>query len=146
MSSTSLQVRHEVLIAAPTTAVWQTLTQETSSWWSTVSRRGSRDVRLEAFLGGRVLEGSSSGGRPRPWGTVTALCPAGLLEVSGPMDLPRGVSGALEIDLEDADGSTLLRVAHRASGPWEVTRWAMTTSCWRAMAERVREVAEDRAA
>ncbi|MFK5633779.1 MULTISPECIES: hypothetical protein [unclassified Ornithinimicrobium] len=146
MSVTSLQVRHEVLIAAPSAAVWRTLTQESSSWWSTVSRRGSRDVVLEAFLGGRVLEGGVLGGRPRPWGTVTALCPAGLLEVSGPMDLPRGVSGALEIDLDESGGGTLMRVAHRASGPWEITRWAMSTSCWRAMAERVREVSEERAA
>jgi hypothetical protein len=141
---TTLRAGHEVRISAPAPAVWRTVTQDVGAWWPTVSRHGSREVLLEAYLGGRVLEAHPGATQGRVWGTVTGVCPTGFLEVRGPMDLPRGVSGLLTVDLEEGPAGTLMRVEHRASGPWEVTRWAMTTSGWRDMAERVRLLVEGR--
>lgn len=137
---TTLRVSHDVLIEAPAERVWRTLTEEASSWWDTVSRGAG--VVLEGFLGGRVEET----GQRRPWGTVTDCCPGNYLVVAGPMGLPSGVHGMLELILSpDETGATLLHVEQRAYGPWEATRWAMATAGWAQMGERVREVAEGRA-
>ncbi|WP_122260564.1 SRPBCC family protein [Ornithinimicrobium cerasi] len=147
MTRTCLQVSHEVHIDAPVRYVWRTLTEDLTTWWHTVSRRGSHEASLDAFVGGQLLEGGGSGRRGGPaWGTVTGLCETRYLEMCGRMDLPAGVRGFLEVDLDGTASGTSLRITHRASGPWEATRWALATSGWALTAGTLRDVVEGRPA
>ena len=138
MSAATFRTGHEVLVRAPVHRVWRTLTGDVGSWWSTVSRRGSVSASLEPYVGGRVVEENAS----RPWGTITGWCPAGHLEVRGRMDLPAGVSGLLEVELEETADGTWLHVLHQVAGPWETARWVRSTDSWRTMAEQVALLAE----
>lgn len=138
MTTATFRTGHEVLVRAPVHRVWRTLTEDVPSWWSTVSRHGAVSAVLEPYVGGRVLEEHAS----RPWGTVTGWCPTGHLEVRGRMDLPSGVTGLLEVELEETAGCTRLHVLHQVAGPWETARWVRSTDAWRAMAEQVGLLAE----
>lgn len=138
MTAGTFHTGHVVLIHASLEQVWRTLTEDVAAWWSTVGRRGAASALLEPFVGGRVLEEDTV----RPWGTVTGWCSSGYLEVRGRMDLPSGVVGLLEVELEETAGGTTLHVRHQVAGPWETARWVRRTDSWRAMAEQVGRVAE----
>lgn len=146
MTRTCLQVSHEVHIEAPVRRVWAALTEDLTAWWHTVSRRGSHDARLDAFVGGQLVEGLPVRRGGPVWGTVTGLCETRYLEVCGRMDLPAGVRGFLEVDLDASGTGTALRITHRATGPWEATRWALSTSGWARTAGTLRDVVEGRGA
>lgn len=133
MTAATFRTGHEVLVHASPQQVWRTLTQDVSAWWSTISRRGAVSALLEPFVGGRVLEEETF----RPWGTVTGWCDSGYLEVRGRMGLPSGVTGMLEVELEETAAGTTLHVLHQVAGPWESARWVRSTDAWRSMAEQV---------
>ena len=138
MTTATFRTGHAVLVHASRQQVWRTLTEDLAVWWSIVSRRGASSALLEPFVGGRILEEQTL----RPWGTVTGWCPSGYLEVRGRMGLPSGVTGMLEVELDETSGGTVLHVLHQVAGPWESARWVRSTDAWRGMAEQVGQCAE----
>lgn len=138
MTAATFRTGHTVLVHASRHQVWWTLTQDVAAWWPTVSRRGAASALLEPFVGGRILEDQTL----HPWGRVTGWCPSGYLEVRGRMGLPAGVTGLLEVELDETPDGTLLHVLHQVAGPWESARWVRSTDAWRGMAEQVGRCAE----
>ncbi len=80
-TSSILEIKMEISIAAPPERVWKALTDDIAAWWPddtfTGGESGKRTFVLEARPGGHMYESWENGGLL--WGTVTTVDPANLL-------------------------------------------------------------------
>lgn len=84
-TSSILEIKMEISIAASPETVWKALTDDIGAWWPEASMTGGepgkRSFILEAEPGGRMYESWENGGLL--WGTVTTIEPIRLLQVVG---------------------------------------------------------------
>ena len=112
------EVRHEVVIAAPASAVWATLVQPLKWWSSAHTWSGSAaNLSLGAASGGCFCEKLPNGGSVLHLTTVYAA-PGQRLVLSGalgPMQ-SSGATGALTFVLTEKDGQTKVTVTYDVGG------------------------------
>lgn len=112
LTVTTLDIQHEIRVAAAPDKVFQGLL-ETGSWWPHTFRDGSR-VQLEPHVGGRFWEEWDGGGAL--YATVRALHPGSVLELEGPMGMAGPATSRIRLSVEaDGEGS-VVRCSHRAFG------------------------------
>jgi uncharacterized protein YndB with AHSA1/START domain len=104
----TLNIKKEVLIAAPIDVVFETLLE------SPVMTNGMT-LKLEPWPGGRWYRdlGDNSG---HLWGHVQVIKPPKLLEISGPMFMSYPVASHVQYRLTEEGGGTRLTLTHQALG------------------------------
>lgn len=112
------EVKHEVVIAAPASAVWATLVQP-SKWWSSAHTwsGSAANLSLGAASGGCFCERLPNGGSVLHMSTVYAA-PSQRLVLSGalgPMQ-SSGATGALTVLLAEKDGKTTVTFTYDVGG------------------------------
>ena len=116
-ASTDLEFRIEMerKIDAPIETVWDILLEEVGPGFAGPDNP-SLALELEAFPGGRWYRnlGDSKG---HLWAHVQAIRPPDLLELTGPLFMSMPVTNNVQYRLEEADGTTTLRLVHSAFGP-----------------------------
>jgi uncharacterized protein YndB with AHSA1/START domain len=115
---TGFQVRHEVVVAAPASAVWATLVTPSKWWASAHTWSGSAaNLSLGAASGGCFCERLPNGGSVLHATTIHAA-PGAKLVLSGalgPMQ-SSGATGALTFLLVEKDGRTTVTVTYDVGG------------------------------
>lgn len=138
----AFEIIKEEEIAAPIEIVFETILEQMGPL-NTIPKKPMPMV-LEAWPGGRWFRdlGNNAG---HYWGTVQAIKPPTLLEISGPLIMSTPANNNLQYRLTEENGMTRLRFVHRAMG-WigEAERgvdggWGHLIECIRAAAlERAR--------
>lgn len=84
MNSTIKQIAIEIQINAPLAKVWDILLNRTSDWWPKdfLCHEGSKALKMEPFVGGRIYE-ETSDGKSLLWGTLVNIHPNKTLEFIG---------------------------------------------------------------
>lgn len=101
------RVELEIQIDVARSKVFAALSEQMGVWWPLRSGRG--DVRLEAQIGGRLMEEWSGGGALL--GTVTQLEPGRSIAVLGPMGLDEAALLRLAFVVEGDEQSSLVRLS-----------------------------------
>jgi uncharacterized protein YndB with AHSA1/START domain len=98
---------------------------------------------LEAWPGGRWYRdlGKNAG---HWWGTVQAIKPPSLLEISGPLFMSNPALSNLQYRLTEENGVTHMRFVHRAMG-WMGEEERRVDEGWTPLMERIRTAATRRA-
>jgi uncharacterized protein YndB with AHSA1/START domain len=112
------EVRHEVVVAAPASAVWATLVQPSKWWASAHTWSGSAaNLSLGAASGGCFCERLPNGGSVLHMTTVYAA-PGQKLVLSGALGPLQnsGATGALTFLLAEKDGRTTVTVTFDVGG------------------------------
>ena len=112
------EVRHQVAIAAPASAVWATLVQPSKWWASAHTWSGSAaNLSLGAASGGCFCERLPNGGSVLHMTTVFAA-PGQKLVLSGALGplQTSGATGALAFVLAERDGQTMVTVTYDVGG------------------------------
>lgn len=112
------EIKHEVVVAAPASAVWATLVQP-SRWWSPAHTwsGSAASLSIGAASGGCFCEKLPNGGSVLHMTTVYAA-PGQKLVLSGalgPMQ-SSGATGALTFLLAEKDGQTTVTVTYDVGG------------------------------
>jgi uncharacterized protein YndB with AHSA1/START domain len=113
-----LQQEQEIFIEAPSTRVWEALTDRIGAWWPRdyfVSAEAKNFV-LEARLGGRLFEDWGDG-QGVVWGQVVGLRRNSLLQIAGELmetDSPARIHTIYR--LAEKNGGTVLRLVDLAYG------------------------------
>ncbi len=108
----TLEVEHELAVAAPREKVFDALCRM-GDWWPHTFREGA-SVHLEPFVGGRFWEEWAEGGAL--YATVVDVQRPERLRCTGPMGMGGPVNGVFGIELEEQPDGTLVRLSHRAFG------------------------------
>lgn len=112
------EVRHEVVVAAPASAVWAVLVQPSKWWASAHTWSGSAaNLSLGAASGGCFCERLPNGGSVLHMTTVYAA-PGARLVLSGGLGplQSSGASGALTFLLAEKDGRTTVTITYDVGG------------------------------
>jgi DNA-binding transcriptional ArsR family regulator/uncharacterized protein YndB with AHSA1/START domain len=108
----TLEVEHELVVAAPREKVFDALTRM-GEWWPHRFREGA-SVHLEPVVGGRFWEEWAEGGAL--YATVVDVQRPQRLRCSGPMGMEGPVNAVFGLELEERPDGTLVRLSHRAFG------------------------------
>ncbi|KQV62122.1 MULTISPECIES: SRPBCC domain-containing protein [unclassified Caulobacter] len=112
------EVRHEVVVTAPASAIWATLVQP-SKWWTPAHTwsGSAANLSLGAASGGCFCERLPNGGSVLHMTTVYAA-PGARLVLSGALGplQTSGASGALTVLLAEKDGRTTVTVTYDVGG------------------------------
>jgi uncharacterized protein YndB with AHSA1/START domain len=112
------EVRHQVVVAAPASAVWATLVTP-SKWWSSAHTwsGSAANLSLGAASGGCFCERLPNGGSVLHMTTINAV-PGTRLVLSGALGplQTSGASGALTFLLAEKDGQTTVTVTYDVGG------------------------------
>lgn len=112
------EVRHEVVVTAPASAVWATLVQP-SKWWTPAHTwsGSAANLSLGAASGGCFCERLPNGGSVLHMTTVYAA-PGARLVLSGALGplQTSGASGALTVLLAEKGGRTTVTVTYDVGG------------------------------
>ena len=122
----TLEVEHELAVAAPREKVFDALTRM-GEWWPHRFREGS-SVHLEPSVGGRFWEEWPEGGAL--YATVTDVLRPERLRCAGPMGMGGPVSGLFAMELEERPDGTLVRLSHRAFGDIDEETQEAYTQGW----------------
>jgi DNA-binding transcriptional ArsR family regulator/uncharacterized protein YndB with AHSA1/START domain len=112
LAVSTLEVEHELTVAAPPEKVFDALCRM-GDWWPHTFREGAQ-VNLEPVVGGRFWEEWAEGGAL--YATVTDVRRPERLRYAGPMGMDGPVTSLIGIDLAEHDGGTVVRLSHRAFG------------------------------
>lgn len=98
---------------------------------------------LEAWPGGRWFRdlGENTG---HFWGTVQAIKPPALLEISGPLFMSNPAVSNLQYRLTEGNGVTRMQFRHRAVG-WVGEQERGVDAGWSQLIGRIRAAAEEKA-
>jgi uncharacterized protein YndB with AHSA1/START domain len=134
LDTRALQYELEVVIDASPEKVWRALTEDTNAWWLPdfhMVGEGSR-VRLEARAGGQLIEEREDGGSLL-WYTVLMCTPGKALHLAGHVGPKWGgpATTLLELELEERQGKTALRIADALVGHVADETVASLESGWR---------------
>ena len=129
-------------IAAPIQIVFETILEQMGPLSSTPA--GPMPMVLEAWPGGRWYRdlGQNAG---HFWGTVQAIKPPTLIEVSGPLFMSMPAANNIQYRLTEENGATRLRFVHRALG-WISEYDRGVDVGWSHIVERIRTISLQRAA
>jgi uncharacterized protein YndB with AHSA1/START domain len=109
----AFEIIKEEEIAAPIEIVFETILEQMGPLNTAIER--PMPMVLEAWPGGRWYRdlGNHTG---HFWGTVQAIKPPSLLEISGPLFMSHPASSNLQYRLVEENGVTRMRFVHRAMG------------------------------
>jgi uncharacterized protein YndB with AHSA1/START domain len=137
----AFEIVKEEEIAAPAGIVFETILEQMGPLNSTPEK--PMPMVLEAWPGGRWYRdlGNNTG---HFWGTVQAIKPASLLEISGPLFMSNPAVSNLQYRLTEDNGLTRMRFVHRAIG-WIGDQERGVDSGWSQLIDRIRTAAAERA-
>jgi uncharacterized protein YndB with AHSA1/START domain len=109
----AFEIIKEEEIAAPIHIVFETILEQMGPLNTAIER--PMPMVLEAWPGGRWFRdlGKNTG---HFWGTVQAIKPPSLLEISGPLFMSHPAMSNLQYRLVEENGVTRMRFVHRAMG------------------------------
>ncbi len=123
----AMTIEQQITINAPREKVFEALTEDIVKWWA---YKESAEMYLEAWPGGRFYEGSSDGDGFL-WGTVLEVRRPSVLRVSELLgSLPSVRAGAHKYELEDDNGSTILKFSCQMLGEIDDDARACLESGW----------------
>jgi uncharacterized protein YndB with AHSA1/START domain len=128
-------------IAAPAEIVFETILEQMGPFNSTPEK--PMPMVLEAWPGGRWYRdlGNDTG---HFWGTVQAIKPPSLLEISGPLFMSNPAISNLQYRLSEENGVTRMHFVHRAMG-WVGEYEHGVETGWSQLIGRIRTAAAQRA-
>ncbi len=137
----AFEIIKEEEIAAPIEIVFETILEQMGPLNSTPEK--PMPMVLEARPGGRWFRdlGNNTG---HFWGTVQAIKPPSLLEISGPLFMSNPAVSNLQYRLTEEDGVTRMRFVHRAMG-WVGEAERGVDEGWSQLIGRIRAAAAERA-
>ena len=137
----AFEIIKEEEIAAPAEIVFETILEQMGPLNSTPEK--PMPMVLEAWPGGRWYRdlGSNTG---HFWGTVQAIKPPSLLEISGPLFMSNPAVSNLQYRLTEENGATRMRFVHRAMG-WMGEQERAADEGWSQLIARIRRAAAERA-
>lgn len=137
----AFEIIKEEEIAAPVEMVFETILEQMGPLNSTPEK--AMPMVLEARPGGRWYRdlGKDAG---HFWGTVQAIKPPSLLEISGPLFMSSPAVSNVQYRLTEENGVTRLRFVHRAMG-WMTEQERGVDGGWSEMMGRIRVAALARA-
>jgi uncharacterized protein YndB with AHSA1/START domain len=137
----AFEIIKEEEIAAPIEIVFETILEQMGPLNSTPEK--PMPMVLEAWPGGRWYRdlGNNTG---HFWGTVQALKPPSLLEISGPLFMSTPAVSNLQYRLTEENGLTHMRFVHRAMG-WVGDQEHGVDAGWSQLIRRIRAAAAERA-
>jgi len=133
----TLEIVKEEEIAAPIHVVFEEILAQLGPLNET-PEGVSLAMKLEAWPGGRWFRDLGDGAG-HWWGSVQAIKPPSLIEVSGPLFLSYPSNSNVQYRLKEENGVTQLKFTHRAVGwlPTEMSEGAKTG--WSFMLEQIRK-------
>jgi uncharacterized protein YndB with AHSA1/START domain len=137
-SITTTTVFIELNIKAKKTRVWQALTEETGIWWKKdfYTNPKTREFVLESRLGGLMYEdaGEEEG---LVWASVIGIDSPNSLQLKGQLSPKFGgpAISFMKIQLEDSEGSTLLKITDTIFGSISENLQKNLTEGWQAIFE-----------
>jgi len=136
----AFEITREEEIAAPIEIVFETILEQMGPLNSSPEKPLPKV--LEAWPGGRWYRdlGDNNG---HFWGIVQAIKRPTLLELSGPMFMSMPVHSNIQYRLEEENGVTRMRFAHRAMG-WIGEQELGVEKGWNHLFERIREAVAER--
>ena len=137
----AFEIIKEEEIAAPIEIVFETILEQMGPLNSTPEK--PMPMVLEARPGGRWYRdlGNDAG---HFWGTVQAIRPPSLLEISGPLFMSNPAVSNLQYRLTEENGITRMRFVHRAMG-WIGEQELGVDGGWSELIGRIRAAAAERA-
>jgi uncharacterized protein YndB with AHSA1/START domain len=137
----AFEIIKEEEIAAPIDIVFETILEQMGPM-NTIPKKPMPMV-LEAWPGGRWFRdlGNNAG---HFWGTMQAIKPPSLLEISGPLIMSTPAVSNLQYRLTEENGVTHLRFVHRAMG-WVGENERGVDGGWSHLIECIRTAAIERA-
>ncbi len=137
----AFEIIKEEEIAAPIEIVFETILEQMGPL-NTIPKKPMPMV-VEAWPGGRWFRdlGNNTG---HFWGTVQAIKPPSLLEISGPLIMSTPAVSNLQYRLTEENGVTHLRFVHRAMG-WMDGQEGGVDGGWSYLIECIRTAATERA-
>lgn len=137
----AFEIVREEEIAAPVSIVFETILEEMGPRNSTPEK--PMPMVLEAWPGGRWYRdlGNNSG---HYWGSVQAIKPPSLLEISGPLFMSNPAVSNVQYRLTEEGAITRLRFVHRAMG-WVTEQERAVDAGWSQLMDRIRTSAAKRA-
>lgn len=137
----AFEIVKEEEIAAPIDIVFETILEQMGPLNSTPEK--PMPMVLEAWPGGRWYRdlGNKAG---HFWGTVQAIRPSSLLEISGPLFMSNPAVSNLQYRLTEENGVTRMRFVHRAMG-WVGEHERGVDEGWAQLIGRIRTAAVERA-
>jgi len=136
-SITSLQVKKEILVAAPADIVFETILEQPPMEGHPL------DLKLEPWVGGRWFRdlGNKSG---HLWGHVQVIKPPKLLELCGPMMMSYPALSHVQYRLTETSGGTKIELTHQAMGLLRQDHRDGVGKGWQMMLDSVKKVAESK--
>lgn len=115
----SFHIEQKIVIKADPERVFDALTKNVGSWWSKHFSKEPKAIKLESEIGGRFYEEFGEGGSGALFAFVSYIDYGKALILTGPMGMTAPVLNFIQFELEPQDGSTLLRLSHKALGEVE---------------------------
>lgn len=137
----TLEVTKDELIAAPIDIVFETVLEQLGPLNAT-GESTPLPMKLEAWPGGRWYRDLGDGAG-HYWGTVQAIRPPTLLEISGPLFMSMPAITNLQFRLSEEAGGTRIRFAHRTAG-WLLPEFRGVTQGWDYDFQQIRQRAQER--
>ena len=136
----AFEIAKEEEIAAPIEIVFETILEHMGPLNTTPEK--PLPMVLEAWPGGRWFRdlGNNAG---HYWGTVQAIKPPSLLEITGPLFMSNPAVSNVQYRLVEENGITRMRFVHRAMG-W-LSGQEGVGSGWNQLMDRIRTAALRRA-
>jgi len=106
----------KVKIAAPPEKVWNAIVEGIDHWWTKRYTENPGGMRFEAFPGGRFWENFDDKGNGFVAAIVTWVEKPKRLEYRGHMGMRGAVAGVINMELEESNGDTILKVTYDAIG------------------------------
>lgn len=137
----AFEIVKEEEIAAPIAIVFETILEQMGPLNATPEKL--MPMVLEDWPGGRWFRdlGNNTG---HFWGTVQAIRPPSLLEISGPLFMSTPALSNLQYRLTEERGATRMRFVHRALG-WMEGHERGVDEGWTHLIGRIRAAVADRA-
>ena len=109
----SFSVEQEIFIKKTPKDVFEGMTNDVSSWWDHSFTETPKAIILEPKLGGRFYEDFGNGNGVI-YCTVTHFIKNKKITLQGPMGMQGAVFVNINFELDEKDGSTILKLSHQA--------------------------------
>lgn len=139
----SLEIRREVVIAAPAKIAWEAMLDQIGPS-SEMPGGQPFPMKIEAWPGGRWFRdlGNNTG---HLWGHVQVIKPPSLLEICGPLFMSYPAISHVQYRLTEEGRSTRLKLVHTAMGLIIAEHREGVEQGWEYELMKIRESAERRA-
>lgn len=140
------QIAIEIQIDAPIAKVWETVFNHISDWWpgDFLCHEGSKEIKMETFVGGRIYE-ETSDGKSLLWGTVVNINPNKTLEFIG-HSTPQFGGPSLSMgryELSESGNGTTLQFTNAMMGNCSDEGEQMVTQGWNYLLSALKNFAEN---